>query len=92
MIFQLVPFTDRPTRGKCPLSLVLYHLRKGDRLIVWRLDRLGRSVKDLVALINELRELTVAEIASQYGVSPATIYRRFSDSVRSKAPMTGHYI
>jgi hypothetical protein len=131
----------------------LRSLRKGDTPIVWRLNRLGRSVKDLVALINELRErgvefvslteaidtttpmgsfifhitaalaelersiirertraglasarargrkggrpkklndrelrairtlvdareLTVAEIAAQYGVSPATIYRR----------------
>jgi DNA invertase Pin-like site-specific DNA recombinase len=124
-------------------------------LVVWRLDRLGRSVKDFVALINELRErgvdfvslteaidmtsptgsfifhitpslaelersiirerthagpaaarargrkggrpkklndrewrairtlmdthkLTIAEIAAQYDVSPATIYRRLS--------------
>ena len=38
---------DRPQLAEC-----LRSLRKGDTLIVWRLDRLGRSVKDLVALIN----------------------------------------
>jgi DNA invertase Pin-like site-specific DNA recombinase len=42
---------DRPQLAEC-----LRSLREGDTLIVWRLDRLGRSVKDLVALINELRE------------------------------------
>jgi len=29
-------------------------LRKGDTLVVWRLDRLGRSAKDLVAWVNWL--------------------------------------
>jgi DNA invertase Pin-like site-specific DNA recombinase len=27
-------------------------LRKGDTLVVWRLDRLGRSLKDLVEWVN----------------------------------------
>ncbi len=32
------------------------YLREGDTLIVWRLDRLGRSLKDLIAQITELEE------------------------------------
>jgi DNA invertase Pin-like site-specific DNA recombinase len=28
--------------------------REGDTLVVWRLDRLGRSLKDLIASIKEL--------------------------------------
>lgn len=28
-------------------------LRKGDELVVWRLDRLGRSLKDLIELVND---------------------------------------
>ncbi len=28
--------------------------RKGDTLVVWRLDRLGRSLKDLIALVEQL--------------------------------------
>jgi DNA invertase Pin-like site-specific DNA recombinase len=36
------------------LQLALEVLRKGDTLVVWKLDRLGRSVKSLVDLINNL--------------------------------------
>ena len=31
------------------------HLRAGDTLVVWRLDRLGRSLKDLIARADALR-------------------------------------
>lgn len=31
-------------------------LREGDALVVWRLDRLGRSLKDLIGTVNELAE------------------------------------
>ncbi|MFK7735150.1 MAG: recombinase family protein [Pirellulaceae bacterium] len=34
-------------------------LRKDDVLVVWRLDRLGRSLKHLIALIEELDEMGV---------------------------------
>ena len=36
------------------LSLLLEHLRAGDTLIVWKLDRLGRSLKELIALMSQL--------------------------------------
>lgn len=36
------------------LSKVLEILREGDTLVVWKLDRLGRSVKHLVDLVGEL--------------------------------------
>jgi len=35
-------------------------LRKGDTLVVWRLDRLGRSLKHLIDTINELGLLTTS--------------------------------
>lgn len=40
---------ERPELIRC-----LDTLRKGDILIVWRLDRLGRSLKDLVEIVSEL--------------------------------------
>ena len=40
---------DRPQ-----LVQVLDYLRDGDTLVVWRLDRLGRSLKHLVATVGEL--------------------------------------
>ena len=43
--------SSRPELDKC-----LEHLREGDTLVVWRLDRFGRSLKDLVAKIEALDE------------------------------------
>jgi len=41
--------TDRPQ-----LAAVFDHLRAGDTLVVWRLDRLGRSLPHLIETIGEL--------------------------------------
>ena len=38
------------------LQLALEVLRKGDTLVVWKLDRLGRTVKGLIDLINSLHQ------------------------------------
>jgi DNA invertase Pin-like site-specific DNA recombinase len=40
---------DRPELESC-----LKALRAGDSLVVWRLDRLGRNLADLVRIVNEL--------------------------------------
>lgn len=42
---------DRPELLSC-----LKALRKGDVLVVWKLDRLARSLKDLVEIISDLNE------------------------------------
>lgn len=42
---------DRPKLTEC-----LRMLRNGDTLVVWKLDRLARSLKDLVTIIQELSE------------------------------------
>lgn len=42
------------TRERPELTTCLKILRKEDVLVVWKLDRLARSLKDLVELINEL--------------------------------------
>ena len=41
--------TDRPG-----LEEALAFLREGDTLVVWKLDRLGRSLKHLIEVVNEL--------------------------------------
>lgn len=45
---------DRPG-----LNQALAELRQGDTLVVWRLDRLGRSLSQLVILMNDLRSRSV---------------------------------
>ncbi|MEV7991143.1 recombinase family protein [Streptomyces sp. NPDC086077] len=42
--------TDRPE-----LAAVLDYLREGDTVVVWKLDRLGRSLIDLVSIVDGLR-------------------------------------
>lgn len=46
---------ERPELAKC-----LDALRSGDTLTVWRLDRLGRSLKDLVGMVSDLEARGVA--------------------------------
>lgn len=41
---------------KTGLIEAISHLRKGDTLVVWKLDRLGRSTKRLVTLIDQLNK------------------------------------
>lgn len=41
------------------LERALEQLRDGDTLVVWRLDRLGRSLKDLIAQAEELKRMGV---------------------------------
>lgn len=45
---------ERPELEHC-----LKALRAGDTLVVWRLDRLGRSLPDLVRIVSELEERAV---------------------------------
>jgi DNA invertase Pin-like site-specific DNA recombinase len=52
-------FTDKVSGAKAQrpgLDECLQVLEKGDTLVVWRLDRLGRSMAHLVRLIEELRQ------------------------------------
>jgi DNA invertase Pin-like site-specific DNA recombinase len=41
------------------LAEALNYIRNGDTLVVWRLDRLGRSLKDLIEQITELHSRNI---------------------------------
>ena len=44
------------TRERPELVACLRTMRKGDTLVVWKLDRLARSLKDLVEIIDDLQK------------------------------------
>jgi DNA invertase Pin-like site-specific DNA recombinase len=52
-------FTDTASGAKAErkgLEQALTYVRKGDTLVVWRLDRLGRSLPHLIATMTDLEE------------------------------------
>jgi DNA invertase Pin-like site-specific DNA recombinase len=59
--------TDRPG-----LTQALSHLRAGDTLVVWRLDRLGRSLAHLIDTIRDLQERGVGFRSLQEQIDTTT--------------------
>ena len=59
--------TDRPT-----LTQLLDQLRPGDTLVVWKLDRLGRSLRHLVDTITGLAERGVGFRSLQEAIDTTT--------------------
>src|SRR5918992_1591812 len=57
--------TDRPV-----LAQVLDQLRPGDTLIVWKLDRLGRSLRHLVDVVTGLADRGVGFRSLQEAIDP----------------------
>jgi DNA invertase Pin-like site-specific DNA recombinase len=51
----------------------LKYLQKGDTLVVWKLDRLGRSLSHLVNIINELKEREVEFCSLTEGINTSTV-------------------
>src|SRR5580658_10558532 len=56
-------FEDRTSgsrNDRAGLTKALAFLRPGDCLVVWKLDRLGRSLPHLLATVNELKDRGIA--------------------------------
>jgi DNA invertase Pin-like site-specific DNA recombinase len=73
-------FTDKLSGAQLErpgLKEALSHLREADALVVWKLDRLGRSVKGLVDLVNELEAREVHFQSITDGVDTKTPAGRF---------------
>ena len=50
----------------------LYHLRSGETLIVWKLDRLGRSMSHLIDAVHELDQRGIGFRSSTEGIDTTT--------------------
>ncbi len=62
--------TDRG--GRTELQILLDFLRKGDTLVVTRIDRLARSMKDLQDIVHELKGRGVALKATEQPIDTTT--------------------
>lgn len=59
--------TDRPELENC-----LKALRKNDTLTVWRLDRLGRNLTDLVRIVNDLKARGIGFVSLTESIDTTT--------------------
>lgn len=64
--------TERPG-----LEKALFLLRAGDTLVVWKLDRLGRSIKDLIDSVRALEQRGVAFQSLTDAIDTSTPAGRF---------------
>lgn len=69
-------YTDHGVSGKLAkrpgLDQALEHLEPGDTLVVWKLDRLGRSVQHLVAVVNTLGQAGIGFRSLTEGIDTTT--------------------
>ena len=73
-------FSDKKSgaqKARKGLEEALFHLRAGDTLVVWKLDRLGRTVKQLVDLIEDLEEKGIQFKSLKDSIDTTTSTGRF---------------
>jgi len=63
--------------NRAGLSQALSHVRSGDALVVWKLDRLGRTVRQLVTFAEDLRARGVEFCSLTDGIDTSTPAGRF---------------
>ena len=68
-------YTDKVsgTKANRPgLTEALSHLRQGDTLVVWRLDRLGRSLRHLIDTVTDLQDRGIGFKSLQESIDTTT--------------------
>jgi DNA invertase Pin-like site-specific DNA recombinase len=68
-------YTDNASGVKAErpaLNEILEFIRRGDCLVVWRLDRLGRSLKNLIEVVEDLENRKVGFMSLQEGINTTT--------------------
>jgi DNA invertase Pin-like site-specific DNA recombinase len=70
-------FREKATGGRWnrpELQRLLDHLRKGDVLVVWKLDRLSRSLRDVLTIMERIQEAKAGFRSLTAGGSPSVSY------------------
>lgn len=59
------------------MASALGYMREGDTLVVWKLDRLGRTIKGLIELVEQLKDKGVEFRSLTDGIDTSTPVGRF---------------
>jgi DNA invertase Pin-like site-specific DNA recombinase len=74
---QLFQENQSAVKERPELDRMLNILRAGDLVIVWKLDRFGRSLRHLVDLMEEFKKREVAFISLNDNINTTTIQGQF---------------
>jgi len=88
------------TQGRHELQLLMEFLREGDELVVTRIDRLARSIRDLQNIVYELRQKGVVLKATEQPIDTSTsagkafldmlgVFAEFESNLRRERQMEG---
>ena len=86
--------------GRTELQVLIEFLREGDTLVVTRIDRLARSVKDLQDIVHELRAMGVKLKATEQPINTGTaagkafldmlgVFAEFETNLRKERQLEG---
>jgi DNA invertase Pin-like site-specific DNA recombinase len=86
--------------GRSELAVLLQFLRRGDTLMVTRVDRLARSIKDLQDIVHELRAAGVSLKVTEQPIDTSTaagkafldmlgVFAEFETNLRRERQMEG---
>jgi DNA invertase Pin-like site-specific DNA recombinase len=92
--------TGTSTEGREELATLLEFLREGDTLVVTRIDRLARSLRDLQNIVHDLRRRGVALKATEQPIDTSTaagkcfldmlgVFAEFETNLRRERQMEG---
>jgi DNA invertase Pin-like site-specific DNA recombinase len=88
------------TEGREELATLLQFLREGDTLVITRIDRLARSMRDLQNIVHELKQRGVTLKATEQPVDTSTaagkaffdmlgVFAEFETNLRKERQMEG---
>ena len=92
--------TGTSTEGREELATLLQFLREGDTLVVTRIDRLARSLRDLQNMVHDLRQRGVTLRATEQPIDTGTaagkcfldmlgVFAEFETNLRRERQMEG---
>lgn len=71
-----VIFQEKKSAGSLPLRIefkkMLNYLRKGDTLVCWKIDRIGRNAKEVCMLVDELEKKGINITSTSDGINIQT--------------------